>query len=190
MSNENETPVESVPAETVEKTEPCPICGKAITTIPRARMLHMKACTEKKDAEARVDLPETSDAQLAEYVAQARKVAAIRKRQAPNVSASTAEDNSGMGMKEQMVKSLGKIPDGYSMCWRRVDLRAVNVSKGYEPVIVDGQTVRENEVELYIIPTVVTKAAQESYSLESKRRLGDLMAKADKATVEKQNVKP
>ena len=168
------------------KTEPCPICGEAITTNAQARLAHVKACADKRGKEATVTV---AYSELDKQIEQAKKIAEIRRKQAPNVAVSTVEDNSGMGMKEQLVKALGLVPEGWSMCWRRVDLRAVNVSKGYVPLKVDGDAVRENELELYIIPKDIIAAQDVASGRESKSRLGELLKTGDKGSgVEKTDV--
>jgi hypothetical protein len=135
-----------------------------------------------------VKIPETVDPALALDIAMARKAAALRLKQAPDVAGSMREDNSELGQKTDMIKNLKLIPEGYSLFWGKTSEQKTYLSRGYEPIILSGYTVDVAEMRAYMVPAQIPKAEHAAACLESKRRLGDLLGQGDEGSLKQ--VKP
>ncbi len=145
---------------------PCPKCGKMITEKPGPRARHISICTgdgaiTKPASNDEMPMPKVADAELARQIEVARRVAADRVKEAPEIMAGGGSDEMDVLSKtEQRLRQAGIIPPDMHVFWGDKDEAEYYPTRGYIPVVNRGRQEQVREVLMYMIPKSVTRAEQ------------------------------
>jgi len=169
--------------------EACPICGELISTRPSARVAHMRKHkppeaenadeAEEKPAAGPAaqggvsakNMPEVKDnPELQKALARATRIVEQQQATAPDAEAIV---NAPDPMKEKVehCRKLGLIEPDMADSWHKTEDTGIVATRGYIPVIEEGEQVSYNELSLFKRPKTVSCANIEAAAIESRNRL-------------------